>query len=176
MISCKFCKTFNNTFLTKHLRPTTPIPKCQPTPPMTFFLTHANILWTHATHTKISTYATYAIFWPTPKFFGPTLSTPPTNPRSHATHATHAPTLFSRLATDVRSFTAAFILLGTITSAAWQLKIKATLIKRISSERNIISKYFQRCDGYCLFTQINFKHVIELGNLTLERLAFFEVK
>ena len=57
-----------------------------------------------------------------------------------------------------------------------QMKIKATLIKRISSERNIISKYFQRCDSYCLFTQINFKHVSELGSLTLERLTFFEVK
>ena len=56
------------------------------------------------------------------------------------------------------------------------MKIKATLIKIISSERNIILKYFQRCDSYCLFTQINFKHVSELGNLTLEGLAFFEVK
>ena len=50
------------------------------------------------------------------------------------------------------------------------------LIRRISSERNIISKYFQRCDSYCLFTQINFKHVRELGDLTKGGLAFFEVK
>ena len=56
------------------------------------------------------------------------------------------------------------------------MKIKATLIKAISSERNIISKYFKRCDSYCLFTQINFKHVSKLGNLTLEGLAFFEVQ
>ena len=56
------------------------------------------------------------------------------------------------------------------------MKIKATLIKIISSERNIILKYFQRCDSYCLLTQTNFKHVSELGNLTLERLAFFKVK
>ena len=57
-----------------------------------------------------------------------------------------------------------------------QMKIKATLIKRISSERNIILKHFQRCDSYCLFTQINFNHVRELANLTAEGLAFFEVK
>ena len=57
-----------------------------------------------------------------------------------------------------------------------QMKIKATLIKRISSERNIILKYFQRCDSYCLFTRINFKHIRELGNLTAEGLAFFKVK
>ena len=56
------------------------------------------------------------------------------------------------------------------------MKIKAKLIKRISSERNNILKYFQRYDSYCLFTQINFKHVSELWNLTLEGLAFFEVK
>ena len=48
-------------------------------------------------------------------------------------------------------------------------------MKRISSERNIISKYFQRCDSYCLFTQINFKHVSELGNLPLERQAFLRL-
>ena len=56
------------------------------------------------------------------------------------------------------------------------MKIKVTLIKITSSERNIILKYFQRCDSYCLFTQINFKHASELGNLTLEKLAFSEVK
>ena len=47
-------------------------------------------------------------------------------------------------------------------------EIKAMLIKEISSERNIISKYFQRCDSYCLFTQISFEHVRELGNLRRE--------
>ena len=56
------------------------------------------------------------------------------------------------------------------------MKIKATLIKIISNRRNVITKYFQRCDSYCLFTQINLKHVSELGNLTLEGQAFFEVK
>ena len=59
------------------------------------------------------------------------------------------------------------------------MKIKATLIKIISGKRNVILNYFQRCDSYCLFTevtQINFKHVSELGNLTLDILAFFEVK
>ena len=56
------------------------------------------------------------------------------------------------------------------------MKIKVTFMKRISSERNFISKHFQRCDSYCLFTQINFKHVSELGNLSREGLAFFEVK
>ena len=56
------------------------------------------------------------------------------------------------------------------------MKIKATLIKIILRERNIMLKYFQRCDSYCSFTHIDFKHVSELGNLTLERLAFFEVK
>ena len=70
----------NNTFLTKHLRPTSPMPKFQPTPPTPFFfdprqkfmdlrhprqnldprhlrlfLTHANFYLTHATH------ATHAI-------------------------------------------------------------------------------------------------------------------
>ena len=70
----------NNTFLTKHLRPTSPMPKFQPTPPTPFFfdprqkfmdlrhprqnldphhlrlfLTHANFYLTHAT------YATHAI-------------------------------------------------------------------------------------------------------------------
>ena len=55
VLSCKFSKTFNNTFLTKHLKPTPPMPKFQPTP---FFL-------------------------PTPKFYGPTLSTP--KPTTHAT-------------------------------------------------------------------------------------------
>ena len=47
-------------------------------------------------------------------------------------------------------------------------EIKAMLIKEISRERNIISKYFQRCDSYCLFTQISFEHVRELGNLRWE--------
>ena len=39
-----------------------------------------------------------------------------------------------------------------------------------------MSRYFQGCDSYGLFTQIDFKHVSELDNLTLERLAFFEAK
>ena len=83
----------NNTFLTKRLRPTRPMPKFQPTPP-------------------------------TPKFYGPT---PPT-PKSRPTPPTRSiffgpmlptpPALFSRLATDVCSFTAAFILYGTIASAS----------------------------------------------------------
>ena len=89
----------NNTFLTKRLRPTRPMPKFQPTPPTPFFLIHAKILWTHATYAKISTHATYQV-----NFFGPMLPTPPA--------------LFSRLATDVCSFTAAFILYGTIASAS----------------------------------------------------------
>ena len=59
-----------------------------------------------------------------------------------------------------------------------QLAIKnhSDVYKKNFSERNIISKHFQRCDSYCLVTQINFKHVSELGNLTLERLALFKVK
>ena len=72
---------------------------------------------------------------------------------------------YVRFATDDCSFTAAFMLFGTCFSL--QLKIKATLIKRILSEKNITLKHFQRCDSYCLFTQINFKHVRESGNLTL---------
>ena len=59
------------------------------------------------------------------------------------------------------------------------MKIKAMLIKIISGKRNVILNYFQRCDSYCLFTQviqINFKHVSELGNLTPDILAFFEVQ
>ena len=88
--SVNFAKR-NNTFLTKHLRPTRPVPKFQPTPPAPLFLIHA-------TYAKISTHATYQV-----NFFGPMLPTPPA--------------LFSRLATDVCSFTAAFILYGTIASA-----------------------------------------------------------
>ena len=42
------------------------------------FLTHAKILWTNATHIKISTHATHAKFFsPTPKFYG---RTPPHYP------------------------------------------------------------------------------------------------
>ena len=37
MLSCKFCETLNNTFLTKHLRPALPIPKFRPTPLTPFF-------------------------------------------------------------------------------------------------------------------------------------------
>ena len=143
-----------NTFLTKHLRPTRPMPKFQPPAP-------------------------------TPKFYGPTPTTsksrptPPTpflDPRqffwTHATHATHAIQQIRHICLQL--YSCLYIIWNNCISQ--QLKIKAMLIKIILSERNIMSKYFQRCDGYCLFTQINFKHVSELGNLTLQRLAFYEVK
>ena len=56
--------------------------------------------------------------------------------------------LLSSFATDLCSFTAAFILLGTITSASDAYKKN---FKR--KKYHIFFKYFQRCDG--LFTQIN---------------------
>ena len=49
-------------------------------------------------------------------------------------------------------------------------------MKRTLSERNIILKYFQRCDSCCLFTQINFKHVSELENFTSGKTGLFKVK
>ena len=66
MLSCKFCKTFNNNFLTKRFKPTPPRPKFRPTPLMLFL-------------------------WPTPTFYGPTPSPPPMNPRTHATHTPSHP-------------------------------------------------------------------------------------
>ena len=58
------------------------MPKFQSKPPTPFFLTHAKILWTHATHSKMSTQATYAIFLTHAKLFW--------TDASNATHATHA--------------------------------------------------------------------------------------
>ena len=55
------------------------MPKFQCKPPKPFFLTHAKILWTHATHSKISTHPTYAIFLTHAKIFW-----------TRATNATHA--------------------------------------------------------------------------------------
>ena len=133
----------NNTFLTKRLRPTRPMPKFQPTPPTPFFLIHAKILWAHATYAKISTHATYQVnfFW------------------THATYATRAIQQIRHR--YLQLYRCLYIIWNNCISQ--QLKIKATLIKRTSSERIIISKYFQRCDGYCLFTPINLKNVSELG-------------
>ena len=57
------------------------------------------ILWTQATHAKISTHVTYAIFFTHAKILqiqathvthAKVWPTPPTLPRSHATHATRA--------------------------------------------------------------------------------------
>ena len=91
--SDKFCKIFNNTSLTKHIRSTPSTPKFGPTPPTLGFLTHANFLWTHAIDTTHAISLTYAkIFWTTP----PTPPTPKFDSRhpgthaSTATHATHA--------------------------------------------------------------------------------------
>ena len=69
VFSCKFCKSFNNTFLKKHFRLTPSTPKFRPTPvtPFVFLLTHAKILQTHATDAKNR----------------PTL---PKKPRTHDTH------------------------------------------------------------------------------------------
>ena len=93
VLSCKFCETFSNTFLTKHLRPSLPTPKFRSTPLTPFF-------WPTPTTHKISTHATTS---PTPKnFMDPRY---PRYPRQNLTHATHAPTLptppmrFSRLLT-----------------------------------------------------------------------------
>ena len=52
------------------------------------FLTHAKILWTHATHAKISTTPPIPFFDPRQNFTGP---------RQSLTHTTHAHTLFGRL-------------------------------------------------------------------------------
>lgn len=70
------------------------------------FLTHAKILWTHATDTKISTDASYVthakVLW-TYNTHATHEKIWPTHLRYYATHATHAtqkptpPTLFSRL-------------------------------------------------------------------------------
>ena len=88
---CKFCETFNNIFLTKH-RPMPKTPKIGPTPLTPFFLTHAKILWTHATQATFLTHA--KILWTTP----PKPPTPNFDPRhlrysrhpdTHVTHATH---------------------------------------------------------------------------------------
>ena len=59
------------TFLTKHLRPTPPTPK------VSTHATHAKILWNYATHI-IMFNSRQKFMDPTPKFYGPTLSTPPT--------------------------------------------------------------------------------------------------
>ena len=59
------------------------------------FLTHAKILWTHATHSKILTHSTHAFFLTHAKILQihathtKVWPTPPTNPRTYATHATH---------------------------------------------------------------------------------------
>ena len=60
---------------------------------------HAKILWTHATHAKISTHATHVFFLAHAKILqthathtthAKVWRTPPTHPRTHATHTTHA--------------------------------------------------------------------------------------
>ena len=78
MFSCKFCETFNNTFLRKHLRPTPPPPKFRPTPLTPFFDPR----------------------YPRQNFMDPRY---PRYPHQNLVHATYAPTLptpptrFSRL-------------------------------------------------------------------------------
>ena len=71
---------------------TTPLtPKFQPTLPtlpMPFFVTHAKISQTHATHAKILSQAIFCD--PCKKYFEPMPPAPPKNPRNHASHATHA--------------------------------------------------------------------------------------
>ena len=68
-----------------------------------------------------------------------------------------------------------FLALQLLLYCSQQLKMKVAPIQRISSKRNIVSKHFQGCDSYCLFIQVKFKHVRELGNLTLQK-GLFEVK
>ena len=81
--SDKFCKIFNNTSLTKHIRSTPSTPKFGPTPPTLGFLTHANILWTHAIDTTHAISLTYAkIFW-THATHAKIWLTPPRSPRIH---------------------------------------------------------------------------------------------
>ena len=65
-----------------------------------------------------------------------------------------------------------FLALQLLLYCSQQLKVNVAPIQRISSKRNIVSKHFQRCDSYCLFIQVKFKHVRELGNLTLQKLLF----
>ena len=68
-----------------------------------------------------------------------------------------------------------FLALQLLLYCSQQLKMKVAPIQRISSKRNIVSKHFQGCDSYCLFIQVKFKHVRELGNLTLQKLAFLRL-
>ena len=68
-----------------------------------------------------------------------------------------------------------FLALQLLLYCSQQLKMKVAPIQRISSKRNIVSKHFQGCDSYCLFIQDKFKHVRELGNLTLQKLAFLRL-
>ena len=68
-----------------------------------------------------------------------------------------------------------FLALQLFLYCSQQLKMKVAPMQRISSKRNIVSKHFQGCDSYCLFIQVKFKHVRELGNLTLQK-GLFEVK
>ena len=97
MLSCKFCELFNNTFLTKHLKPLHPHQNFDPHHSRVF-LSNAKILWLHATH------AIHAIFFgPEPNFMDSRHPTPqkpkfdPRYPRIHAPTLPTPPTLFSRL-------------------------------------------------------------------------------
>ena len=73
VFSCKFCESFNNTFLKKTLQ-------------------------THAIHANISTHAThtFCFSFDTPKFCRPTPQTPKIDPRYLRNHAPTTRTLFSR--------------------------------------------------------------------------------
>ena len=68
-----------------------------------------------------------------------------------------------------------FLALQLLLYCSQQLKMKVAPIQRISSKRNIVSKHFQGFDSYCLFIQVKFKHVRELGNLTLQKLLFLRL-
>ena len=68
-----------------------------------------------------------------------------------------------------------FLALQLLLYCSQQLKMKVAPTQRISSKRNTVSKHFQGCDSYCLFIQVKFKHVGELGKLTLQKLAFWRL-
>ena len=93
MLSCKFCELFNNTFLTKHLKPLHPHQNFAPH--------HSRLLFDprHPRHPRHPSH----LFWPVPNFMDSHHPTPPTPkfdpryPRIHAPALPTPPTLFSRL-------------------------------------------------------------------------------
>ena len=87
------------TLLTPKFWPTPILWTCATHAKISNYTTHAKTLWTHSTHPKISTHVTYAIFLThaqilqTHTTHAKVWTKRPMPPRTHATHATHASTL-----------------------------------------------------------------------------------